>query len=238
MSRYRLAIRAIQGILKNPIIMMTFLGIIGNLIFHGSMPDIIHDFMQTLGSAFSSSALFLLGLRMVGQNNNSKVVKTSLITPFILVTMKSLVMPIISREIVSQLGAGKDANETLDLSNYAFLYGTIPTASSVFVYASNYGVIPDMIANTITANTFIAAPLMFITAKLLTLINMNPSDYINQLDIFLIDVSVVGLLAAAWVVFVFVMSGQARQQPYTITLYLTLCQGMACLGTVFWSLLD
>jgi len=238
MSRYRLAIRAIQGILKNPIIMMTFLGIIGNLIFHGSMPDIIHDFMQTLGSAFSSSALFLLGLRMVGQNNSSKVVKTSLITPFILVTMKSLVMPIISREIVSQLGAGKDANETLDLSNYAFLYGTIPTAPSVFVYATNYELLPDMIASTITASTFIAAPLMFVTAKLLTLMNMNPGDYIDQLDTFLLDVAVVGLVAAVWVVFVLLMTGRARQLPHTITLCLAVSQGVACLGAVLWSFMD
>jgi len=237
-SRVQVALKTLQGMMKNPIITMTFLGIIGNRMFHGAMPSIIHSFMHTLGSGFSASALFLLGLNMVGRSSGTGLEKTNLITPFILVTMKSLVLPIISREIVSQLGAGKDANETLDLSNYAFLYGTIPTAPSVFVYASNYGVIPDMIANTITANTFIAAPLMFITAKLLTLINMNPSDYINQLDVFLLDVSVVGLLAAAWVVFVFVMSGQARQQPYTITLYLTLCQGMACLGTVFWSLLD
>merc|ERR1711892_1181034 len=238
MSRSRIAIKAVQGIVKNPIIMMTFLGIIGNLVFHGSMPDIIHNFMQTLGSAFSASALFLLGLRMVGQNSGGTVVKTSLITPFILVTMKSLVMPIIAREIVSQFDAGKDANETLDLSNYAFLYGTIPTAPSVFVYASNYGVLPDMIASTITASTFIAAPLMFVTAKLLTLMNMNPGDHIDQLDIFLLDVSLVGLIAAIWVIFVLLMTGRARQLPHTITLCLALSQGTACLGAVLWSLMD
>jgi len=238
MSRSKIAVKAVQGIIKNPIITMTFLGILGNLIFHSSMPTIIHDFMQTLGSAFSASALFLLGLRMVSQNNGGAVVKTSLITPFILVTMKSLVLPIISREIVSQLGAGKDANETLDLSNYAFLYGTIPTAPSVFVYASNYGVLPDMIASTITASTFIAAPLMFVTAKLMTLMNMNPGDYIEQLDIFMLDVSVVGLLAAIWVVFALLMTGRARQLPHTITLCLAVSQGVACLGAVLWSLLD
>ena len=42
---------------------------------------------------------------------------------------------------------------------YAFLYGIIPTTPSVFVYASNYGVLPDMIASTINASTFIAATL-------------------------------------------------------------------------------
>ena len=94
-------------------------------------------------------------------------------------------------------------------SNYAFLYGTIPTAPSVFVYATNYEIIPDLIANTITASTFIAAPLMFVTARMLTLMNMDPRNYIDQLDIFLLDISVVGLIAACWVCFVLIVSGMS-----------------------------
>ena len=153
-----------------------------------------HNFMETLGSAFSASALFLLGLRMVGQNNQrpgggQDMTRTSLILPGLLITMKSLVLPVISREIVYQLDAGGSLNATTDLSNYAFLYGTIPTAPSVFVYAANYGILQDVTATAITASTFIAAPLMFVTAKLLTLMNMDPSKYIDQLDIFLLDIN-------------------------------------------------
>merc|ERR1719410_1806810 len=135
-------------------------------------------------------------------NNNNNSSSPSLILPLVLITMKSLVLPIISREIVYQLDAGRDVNETIDLSNYAFLYGPIPPAPSVFVYATKYGLLPDTVAATITASTFMAAPLMFVTAKLLTLMNMDPRDYIDQLDLFLLDVSVVGLLAAGWVLFV------------------------------------
>merc|ERR1719270_3327627 len=100
LSKIKIIIKVTQAIFKNPILMMTVLGIIGNLVFHSQMPDIIHNFMQTLGSAFSASALFMLGLRMVGQKSADSKLKTSLITPFVLVTMKSLVMPIIAREIV------------------------------------------------------------------------------------------------------------------------------------------
>ena len=228
LTQIKIIIKVCQAIFKNPIIMMTVLGILGNLVFHSQMPDVIHDFMQTLGSAFSASALFLLGLRMVnraGHNNQeSSVNKTTLIVPFILITMKSLVLPIISREIVYQLDAGRDANETNDLSNYAFLYGTIPTAPSVFVYATNYNLIPEMIANTISASTFIAAPLMFVTAKLLTLMNMDPRDYIDQLDTFMLDVSVVGIIAAGWVVFVLIVTGRVCNMPHRITLILAVYQ--------------
>ena len=241
MSRSKIASKVMLGIVKNPIMMMTLLGILGNLVFHSQMPSIIHNFMQTLGSAFSSSALFLLGLRMVGQNGGSAgsdMTRTSVILPGVLITMKSLVLPIISREIVYQLDAGGSLNATTDLSNYAFLYGTIPTAPSVFVYAANFEVLQDVTASAITASTFIAAPLMFVTAKLLTLMNMDPSKYIDQLDIFLLDISVVGLIAAGWVVFVLIMTGKAAKMPHRITLLLTVCQASACLGAAFWSLLD
>ena len=237
-SNVKIAKKVVTGILKNPLLTMTILGIFGNLLFHGSMPNIIHDFMATLGSAFSSSALFLLGLRMVSQGSQKTEAKVSLLTPFILIVMKSLVLPILAREAVSQFEAGTTANETLDLSNYAFLYGTIPTAPSVFVYATNYGVVPDTIAKTITASTFIAAPLMFVTAKLLTLMNMNPGDYIVQLDTFLLDVSIVGLVAACWVVLVLAVNGRSRSLPHCLTLTLAICQGTACLGALLWSILD
>ena len=237
-SNVKIAKKVVTGILKNPLLTMTILGIFGNLLFHGSMPNIIHDFMATLGSAFSSSALFLLGLRMVSQGSQKTEAKVSLLTPFILIVMKSLVLPILAREAVSQFEAGTTANETLDLSNYAFLYGTIPTAPSVFVYATNYGVVPDTIAKTITASTFIAAPLMFVTAKLLTLMNMNPGDYIVQLDTFLLDVSIVGLVAACWVVLVLAVNGRSRSLPHCLTLTLAICQGTACLGALLWSVLD
>ena len=244
MSRTKIAWKVFLGIVKNPILMMTFLGILGNLVFHSHMPSIIHNFMQTLGSAFSASALFLLGLRMVGQNNQrpggagQDMTRTSVILPGLLITMKSLVLPVISREIVYQLDAGGSLNATSDLSNYAFLYGTIPTAPSVFVYAANYEILQDVTASAITASTFIAAPLMFVTAKLLTLMNMDPSKYIDQLDIFLLDISVVGLIAAGWVVFVLLMTGKVVKMPHRITFLLTLFQASACLGAAFWSLLD
>ena len=38
------------------------------------------------------------------------------------------------------MNAGSSDNETENLSNYGFLYGTIPTAPSVFVYATKYGI--------------------------------------------------------------------------------------------------
>lgn len=38
------------------------------------------------------------------------------------------------------LQAGADANETLELSNYGFLYGTFPSAPSVFVFSTQFNI--------------------------------------------------------------------------------------------------
>ena len=54
-------------------------------------------------------------------------------------------MPLIAREFVSLVGAGSSVNETVSLSNYAFLYGTFPTAPGVFVYATHYDLAVQMV---------------------------------------------------------------------------------------------
>ena len=57
-----------------------------------------------------------------------------------------IMLPLVCREIVSLLKpGGSSQNETQAFSNYAFLYGTFPTAPSVFVFASHYNVQPDLV---------------------------------------------------------------------------------------------
>jgi len=56
------------------------------------------------------------------------------------VRILSLVLPLITRELVMTLQAGADANETLELSNYGFLYGTFPSAPSVFVFSTQFNI--------------------------------------------------------------------------------------------------
>jgi len=237
-SSWKIFKKVTKSILSNPLIVMTFMGILGNLLFHSAMPSIIHDFMSTLGSAFSASALFLLGLRMVSSDGRVGEAKRNLLLPFLLVITKSLILPLVTREIISQMNAGGNDNETEALSNYGFLYGTIPTAPSVFVYATNYAIQTDMIASTITASTFMAAPLMFISAKLLMINNLDPADYIDAIDLFLFDISIIGLLASMWVVFVLLITRKGYSFPHQITLLLVICQGVGCLGAILWSTFD
>ncbi|XP_046463583.1 integral membrane protein GPR155-like isoform X1 [Daphnia pulex] len=220
-------------VLFNPVVFMTTLGIVGNLVFHQQLPIVLEGILKVFGSAFSAAALFLLGLRMVGQMHQFQ--GANLVIPCILICVKCLVLPIVTREFVAIIDAGADANETVDLSNFGFLYGTFPTAPGVFVYATHFGVDVDLVASAVTAGTFLSAPLMFISAKMLTLTNLSPSNYIQDLDSFLFDISIISLIATAWVIGIFIVGRKCNKIPHFFTLCLVISQFLGCFGVILWS---
>lgn len=56
-----------------------------------------------------------------------------------------LVLPLITREVISLLHPGYNESETVDLSTYGFLYGTFPSAPGVFVFATQYNTHIDLV---------------------------------------------------------------------------------------------
>ena len=66
-KRWGLALRILRGILTNPIIVMSILGMmVGTFVVKGrDVPAVVNNILVTLGNAFSATALFLLGLTMV-----------------------------------------------------------------------------------------------------------------------------------------------------------------------------
>ncbi len=73
--------------------------------------------------------------------------------------------------------------------------------------------------------------IILISAKLLTIHNLDPSDYIGELDLFLFDISILGTIAALWVMFVLSMTKKAAVFPHQMTFLLASCQATACVGT-------
>ena len=57
-----------------------------------------------------------------------------------------IVLPLVTREVVSVIHAGYNASETVDLSTYGFLYGTFPSAPTVFVFATQYAIDIDLVS--------------------------------------------------------------------------------------------
>lgn len=194
----------VKGIALNPILFMTVLGIVGNLIFSHQIPKMLSAILQVLGDAFSASALFLLGLMMVGKVHTLK--GAALVIPGILICIKLLVLPLVIRESVILLEAGANETDTNDLSTYGFLYGTIPTAPALFIFTLRYNLDIDLIASSMVACTFLSAPLMFVSAKLITAINdgVSPSSYARQLNAFSLDTSAASTAACIWLLICFI----------------------------------
>ena len=151
------------GIFFNPIIFFTISGLIfGTFVFGGEMPAALDDFVTTLGNSFASLALFSLGLAMVGKMERFKE-SSNLILPLMLVLVKTVLMPIVAFGTTTLLNPGNTANETAEWADFAFIYGTFPTAPTVYVFAAKYEIAPDMIASAMVVCTIISAPLTFVS---------------------------------------------------------------------------
>ncbi|XP_066995433.2 lysosomal cholesterol signaling protein isoform X2 [Anabrus simplex] len=235
-SSLRMAMSVARSILLNPVVFMTALGIIGNLMFAHHIPAILLGLLKVLGSAFSATALFVLGHRMVGKVHTLQ--GKALVVPGILIAVKVLVLPLVNREVVSLLHSGSNTSDTSDLSTYGFLYGTFPAAPGVFVFANQYGIDIDLIASSMVACTFLSAPLMFVSAKMITVNKMDPCNYLEELDSFAFDVSIVGIIVCVWLLCMFFCSKSFKRIPHRATFCLIISQLIGCVGVVLWSLLD
>ena len=151
------------GIFFSPIIFFTVAGLIfGTFVFGGEVPDAINDFVETIGNSFAALALFSLGLAMVGKMERFKE-GSNLILPLMLVLVKTVLMPIVGFGTTTLMNPGNTANETAEWADFAFIYGTFPTAPTVYVFAAKYDLAPDMIASSMVVCTIISAPLTFVS---------------------------------------------------------------------------
>uniref|UniRef100_A0A182LZ44 DEP domain-containing protein n=1 Tax=Anopheles culicifacies TaxID=139723 RepID=A0A182LZ44_9DIPT len=229
-------IKMVESIFFNPILLMTLLGVIGGQIFPNGLPIYLSSVLRSLGNSFSATALFLLGLRMVGKA--STLQGPGLILPGILILVKLLVFPLVTRQTVNIMNAGANFSETTDLSTFGFLYGTFPAAPGVFVIASQYNRDVDLIASSMVASTFISAPLMFISAKMITITNLTPADYLNELDKFSFDISIVAIIAGVWTLLLFALTRKVKRMPHRITCCLLVSQLICNVGVILWSTLE
>ncbi|XP_075978683.1 integral membrane protein GPR155 homolog anchor [Anticarsia gemmatalis] len=227
LCKLKLLKQIMKGIAFNPVLVMTVLGILGNIIFKHKLSVYIEGLLEVLGDSFAATALFLLGLRMVGQIHRLK--GPALLLPCVLIMVKLIVLPVVMRESVSALKAGANDSETLSLSTYAFLYGTIPTAPAVFVFSNLYQLEIDLMASSMVICTFLSAPMMFMSAQMISI----NKDYAVQLKRFGFDLSIVALVASLWILFVFIITKKYKRMPHRLTLCLIVSQLFLAISVIW-----
>ncbi|NXO84747.1 GP155 protein, partial [Sitta europaea] len=232
-SKIKIVGLALLRVLQNPIVFMVFIGIASNFILGQKIPEYLENFLDGLGSSFSGSALFYLGLTMVGQTK--KLTKGMFVALILLITAKLLMMPFLCREMVELLDKSDSVVNHTSLSNYAFLYGVFPAAPGVAIFASQFNMEVGIITSGMVISTFVSAPIMYVSAWLLTIPSMDPNPLAAALQNVSFDISIVSLISLTWSVTVVVLSKKYKQLPHMITTNLLVAQFIACIGMVAWN---
>lgn len=88
-SKRNLVLAALKSIVSNPILFMTVFGVIGGFLLKDGLPTLVAGVLNVFGKAFSATALFSLGLRMVDSTKHFR--GPQLLTPIVLILMKEYV---------------------------------------------------------------------------------------------------------------------------------------------------
>ncbi|XP_077585917.1 lysosomal cholesterol signaling protein-like [Stigmatopora nigra] len=231
-----LAVVVLQ-VLKNPIVFMVVVGIISHFALDQKIPEVLSQFIDGLANSFGGAALFYLGLTMVGQLR--KLTRDAGVALILLITAKLLIMPLFCKDMMEILDVGVNstsANHT-SLSNFAFLYGVFPTAPSVAIYAAHYGMELEVVTSGMVISTFLSAPIMYVSAWLLTIPLMDPAPLVAELENVSFNISVVCLLALVWTIAVLLLSGKFKRLPHLFALNLFLAQFLVCVSMILWNFL-
>ncbi|KAH8303551.1 hypothetical protein KR018_002594 [Drosophila ironensis] len=236
-DRSILVFNTIVALFFNPLLLMTLLGVAGGFLFPSGLPEMVSSTLRTLGQSFSATALFLLGLKIVGGAGSERK-STGFLLPGVLILVKILALPLVIRQTVNIMQSGQNFNDTTELSTFGFLYGTFPAAPGAFVIATQYNIEVELVARSMVFCTFISAPLMFISAKMISLTNLKPLDYLHELDAFSFDISVAGAAACGCMLALLIVTKRFKRMPQRITFCLVLSQLMCCIGVILWSKME
>ncbi|KAG3274741.1 lysosomal cholesterol signaling protein isoform X2 [Ictidomys tridecemlineatus] len=180
-------------VLQNPIVFMVFIGIAFNFILDKKVPVYMENFLDGLANSFSGAALFYLGLTMVGKIRRLK--KSAFVVLILLITAKLLVLPLLCREMVELLDKGDSVVNHTSLSNYAFLYGVFPVAPGVAIFATQFNMEVEIITSGMVISTFVSAPIMYVSAWLLTFPTMDPKPLAYAIQNVSFDISIISLVS-------------------------------------------
>lgn len=89
-DRTILVLTTIRSLFFNPLLLMTLLGVAGGFLFPKGLPEMVASVLRVFGQSFSATALFLLGLKIVGGGTGTerKTMGMGLLLPSVLILVK------------------------------------------------------------------------------------------------------------------------------------------------------
>ncbi|XP_041662322.1 integral membrane protein GPR155-like [Cheilinus undulatus] len=224
----------ILQVLKNPIVFMVIIGLVAHILLQHNIPPFMNEFVDCLADSFGGAALFYLGLSMVGQMR--KLTRSTFVILVLLLTAKLLLMPLICKNMVDLLDhTNVSALNHSSLSNYAFLYGVFPTAPSVAIYAVYYNVEIEVVTSGMVISTFLSAPIMYVSAWLLSIRQMDRQLVMASLQSVSFNISILSIVLLIWTFAVIFLTKKVKRLPHMLTANLFLAQFITCIGMILWT---
>lgn len=236
-----LILPVLKGVFKNPIIIMTILGLVWNLLLKdNSIPLLISPLLTVISESFSATALFLLGLNMVGK---FKMIQTSassaLMLPVVLVCVKIFVLPLVIWFMLEYVTKIPDDTKFSSMASFGFLYGTIPAAPTVFIFALHYDLRTDVVATGLVLSTLLSAPIMFICANVIRMSESSspptPQVYMSDLASAEMFVSIISIPCLIWTLAILLLDQKWKSITHRPTLILIIFQLMNSVGALLWN---
>ncbi|GFT78812.1 integral membrane protein GPR155 [Nephila pilipes] len=220
----------LKGTLKNPVVVMTIVGLIWNVTYGQKILPIFDNILKAFSSAFPATALLLVGhtMSITSQHSNSII---SLQATLLILT-KNLIFPLILQKFSALFLQSNTVKETESYSSFGFLYGILPTAPSVYVYATQYETCIDVATKTIIGSTIFSAPLLFASASVISLSQIGIENVTSYLSLTISYLSSVNIFCCIWLFFIFLTGKRWRSVSFGVTFYLVFAQFMTSLGGI------
>ncbi|VDK35844.1 unnamed protein product [Taenia asiatica] len=182
-------------ILLDPQLIAFCIGLICNVAFRNQPPISLIHFSNTFDVAFTSCALFHLGLICVNAGTGVLAKEKPLLA--IILSLKLLVMPILARKFYTLIPAHIHNAST---ETFVLLYSLSPASATLLPLASKYAVAPNLVGNSIRLGTFLLLPCLFVYECVLYLLSADPSIYANFLEKTAVYVSWISVISgvSAW----------------------------------------
>ena len=220
LSSRTLIVAVVWGVLKNPVIIMTVAGLVWNVLGPHKLPVVMSSPLDVLAQSFSAAALFLLGINMVGKFHLMRG-SVTLLTPVLLAVTKVMVLPLVIWLVLEHVF---NDQASLSMANLGYLYGTIPTAPTVFVFAIQAGMNTQAVATALVLSTILAAPIMFVCGNMIRMSEMTLCTTAADLMSTAVLVSIVSMPLLLWTLIVLLHGRKWRSLTHRVTILIILFQ--------------
>ncbi|XP_040066045.2 integral membrane protein GPR155 [Ixodes scapularis] len=204
---------------------------VSSLMGRSKLPEPLVNALTVLADAFAAPILFLLGY-YIAKSCRGSTLKGNLVQAIALASVKSILLPISLKLFTELMVRSKGVRS--DEGSFSFLYGTVPTAPIVILYAAQRGLPTESLAAGVGLCTVLSIPLMFVAASVISLPSHNGVDTILQLKPALAIVSGLSLASSAYVVGLFCVTGRIYKFLTSVFFCLLVSEVVKAIGLLSW----